>query len=463
MKNFGTHDRVTRFGKIKRVGKLGKYGASFYTRINSGNVNIGPQSSPPTSFGGPPAGPPDLTTPVVEPTEFNTGYRIPTADLVDWTGNYNFSNPGQSSSHNSVPATGLTITGYRFTDTVEVRTSNPLIFIDCFFEKPGRYTPPGSGGGDYTVRSHNTPNANNTNIYHPDAGKQLEFHYCSTYGGQIQTFTVFKLMYRCSFDWFITQTINFRATPDGAYAYLVKECWFGPHANMADGPLNGGQGMYDSDEWLANHSGFPHCDVWQMRGGRIHEIRFVQCTIAWTADQWSDGTVNPNNNLGANPDKLLQCAGGSTLGNALDIFEFDRCWIYGAGNTMWQCRNTPPKNLFGYWTHFEARWFSNIIALDANGGSWSTTFEDDPTSGNFMTYTRVTDGNNKFMRTNSVSLRLPPEATNAGTQVAHSDTNTQSDIFSCERWVLGLDSVNFTQTGLNEGGRTSFDRRSTPA
>ena len=66
-----------------------------------------------------------------------------------------------------------------------------------------------------------------------------------------------------------------------------------------------------------------------------------------------------------------------------------------------------------------------------------------------FTYLRVTDGNNKFMRTNSQSLILPPEATSAGTKVNHSD-GSQSNIFSCENWLLGLDSLNFTQTGLNE-------------
>jgi len=441
---------------------------TYYARQNSGSrvALFGQQSPPPpTTFGGPAADPIDLTTPV-EPTEFNTGYRIPTADLVDWTGNNNFSNPGGSSSHNSVPATGMTITGIRFTDTVEIRTSNSLIFVDCFFEKPPRYVPPGSGGGDYTLRSHSTPNANNTNIYHPDAGKQLEFHYCSTYGGQIQQYTVFKKMYRCSFNWWITQAVRFRSTPDHNHSYLVEECWFGPHANMPDSVLNGFNGMYDPNEWNANHAaGLPHCDVAQHRGGRIHKIKFSKCTIAWTADKWQDSTVNPNNQLGANPDKILQCAGSPTLGTALDIFEWDRCWIYGAGNLWWTCKNTIDKNIFGYWTNFEARWFSNIIALDANGGSWSTTFESDPNSGNFMNFTRVTDGKNKFMRTNSIKLTLPAEATNAGTQVAHLDTNptTHSDIFSCERWLLGLDLVNFPQAGLNEGGRTSFDRRSAAA
>ena len=79
-----------------------------------------------------------------------------------------------------------------------------------------------------------------------------------------------------------------------------------------------------------------------------------------------------------------------------------------------------------------------------------------------MNFTRVTDGNNKFMRTDSTSLRLPQEAIDAGTQVSHSGGG-QSYIFSCENWLFGLDTMSFSQAGLNEGGKTSFDRRSTPA
>ena len=80
-----------------------------------------------------------------------------------------------------------------------------------------------------------------------------------------------------------------------------------------------------------------------------------------------------------------------------------------------------------------------------------------------MNFTRVTDGNNKWIRTDSESLRLPQEALDAGSQVSYMDTNSQGDIFSCERWLQGFDVMSFSQTGMNEAGLTSFDRRSTPA
>ena len=454
MNKFGTQDRFSRFGQIKRVGKLGKYGASFYTRINSGNVNIGPQSSPPTSFGGPPAGGLSLTG-VVEPTESNTGYRLDTTALTLWTGESKFKDEGHpGSDYQSVPAGGLTITGYLFDrEAIKVYAENELHFVDCYFSGAPRALDMNS----YHLQT--LQNAGNGS-YKPNAGRKMTVEHCTFYGGadSAMIYAQFKSVKKCSFNWAVNDYIKPHTHTEvrNVHDFLVEECWFGPHVNMADGPLNGGNGMFAAGT-IPN----PHADNLQVRWSDPKSITYRLCSIDWTQKQWTDGTVNPNNNLGANPDKILQLDGGVNVPTSLDLFVFDRCWIYGAGNTWSYFGNNPPKNVFGWWRNFEIRFFGNIIALDANGGGWNTDFDSDPNSGNFMNYTRVTDGNNKFMRTNSESLRLPPEATSAGTQVTHSGGG-QSDIFSCENWLLGLDSVTFYHTGLNEGGRTSFDRRSTP-
>ena len=445
MNKFGTQDRFSRFGQIKRVGKLGKYGASFYTRINSGNVNIGPQSSPPVAFGGVPDPGLDLTTPE-EPTRVNTGFRMADTDLVAWTDSYKFKNPGLG--HTSVLPTGLTVTGVRFTSKVQIYTDNPITFIDCHFLDDADQEP---SMGNYLLQSYSNDTQN--------TGRKLVCSYCTFRGGKgPQINSTFKKLFKCSFNYTLSDYIRFQThtSARNIHDFLIEGCWFGPLVNIQDGPSNNGNGMY------APGTQSPHADNGQIYSSDPRKITYKRCTIHWTADQWTDGTINPNNNLGANPDKLFQFSGGSTIATSCDILELDRCWIYGSGNSWVAMRNTLPKNVFGHWTTFEIRFLSNIFALDANGGSWSYNFDSDPTSGNFMNFTRVTDGNNKFMRTDSVSLRLPQEAIDAGTQVSHSGGG-QSDIFSCENWLFGLDTLSFSQAGLNEGGKTSFDRRSTPA
>lgn len=432
----------------------------YLRRTNSNNITDAfsqQQSSPPTSFGGPAAGGLEITGMGVEPTSATTGYRVDTTALTLWTGNHNFSNPGHNSSHNTVPATGLVISGYKFTGRVNINTSNPLTFIDCYFEQPSRFVL----GTPSTYQLQSWPNID------PNAGKQLELHYCTIYGGEIQSYTTFKRMFKCSFNWYITQAVRLRPLggSDHSHEMLLEECWFGPHVNMPDGALNGDKGMYDPKEWLQENSGLPHCDVAQIRGGNLsHRARFLKCTLAWVADKWqNDGTTNPNHQLGANPDKIFQAKGNASqnIGTGIDNLEFDRCWIYGSGNQWMACKNIPPFNVFGFWTTFTLTFKSNLIGLDANGGSWSATFESDPNSGNYMNFTRVTDGNNKFMRTGTKSFIIPQVAIDAGTRVSHTD-GPSSTVFDCERWLLGLDSVGFASTGLNTAGLTSFDRRATP-
>ena len=396
-----------------------------------------------------------------EPTSANTGYRLDTTALTLWTGDHNFSNSGVDPDHNTVPETGLVISGYKFTSKVVIYTSNPITFIDCYFANPSIRYDPAVGTPDYCIQS-NTPNPNWGPF--PDAGKQLELHHCTFYGGGIQSYTTFRRMFKCSFNWYITQNVRLRPLggSDHSHDMLLEECWFGPHCNMPDSPLNGYNGMYDPDEWNANHDyGLPHCDVCQIRGGnRSYRARFLKCTIAWTADKWqNDSTVNPNHQLGANPDKIFQAKGSATQSTAIDNLEFDRCWIYGAGNSWMQCSNI--NNVFGFWTTFTLTFKSNLIGLDANGGGWNSNFESDPNSGNYMNYTRVTDGNNKFMRTGTKSFIIPQVAIDAGTKISHTD-GPSSTVFDCDRWLLGLDSVTFYAAGLNTAGLTSFDRRSTP-
>lgn len=431
---------------------------TYYARQNNGSrvALFGQQSPPPpTNFGGPAADPIDLTTPV-EPTSSTTGYRIPTADLDLWPGPYRFKNDSHSggAAFIPVPPGGLTISGKLFDrNLLRIYADNPIHFVDCFFSGAPRV--PEMDG--YHIVTHPTDSGWPDS---PDVGREMTFENCTFWGiGAAAILGQFKSIKNCSFNWAKADYLkpHTHTLVRNVHDFLIEGCWFGPHVNIADGPLNGGNGMY-----VPGNISSPHSDSLQVRSSDPRKITYRKCSFDWTADKWSDAvgpsTVNPNNNLGANPDKIVQIDGDSAgnIKTSVDVLEFDRCWIYGSGNSWFALHNHPTHNVLGWWTTFEARWFSNIIALDANLGGWTTSFDSN------MTYTRVTDGNNKFMRTNSVSLRLPAEATNAGTQVFHSDTNSYSDVFSCEDWLLGLNSVTFYQSGLNEGGRTSFDRRSTP-
>jgi len=448
----------------------------YLRRTNSNNITDAfsqQQSSPPTSFGGPAAGGLEITT-TDEPTEFNTGYRIPTADLQDWTGSRKFRNPGFGD--NEVPAAGLTITGYRFQGKVEVYTSNPIHFVDCYFLDGAQRRGDMAG---YLLQSKNSDTQH--------AGRKLNVSYCTFRGGTgPQVVACFKKMFRCSFNYTLSDYIRFETHTDARniHDFLMDGCWFRPLVNIRDSSQNNQSssegGMYSDcgsistgqtpDPADLDKAGCPHADNGQVYSSDPKSITYRLCSIDWTADLWSDQTWNPNNNFGANPDKIFQLSGKqitatNPTGNpsSTDIMEFDRCWFYGSGNTWCSMSNKPPKNVFGHWTTFEIRFFSCLFALDSNGGSWSYTFESDTNSGNFMNFTRVTDGNNRWMRTNSERLRLPQEALDAGSQVIYMDTNSQGDIFSCERWLQGFDVMSFSQTGMNEAGLTSFDRRSTPA
>jgi len=455
------------FHRDRFRGKNAKFGRKIiYTRQNSGGVNT--QASPPAPFGGRIAGGLDLTTPE-EPTESNTGYRIPTAALQDWTApSRKFRDPGFGD--NEVPATGITITGYRFQGRVEVYTSNPIHFVDCYFLDGAQRR--GDMGG-YLLYS------NGSNTQH--AGRKLKVSYCTFRGGKgPQVVSCFKKLFRCSFNYTLSDYIRFETHTDARniHDFLVEGCWFGPLVNIRDSSQNNQSssegGMYNDcgststggipDSADLDKAGCPHSDNGQVYSSDPRKITYKQCSLDWTADKWTDQTWNPNNVFGANPDKIFQLSGKQITANnptgnpsSTDIIEFDRCWFYGSGNSWCSMRNSPPKNVLNWWTTFEIRFFSCLFALDSNGGSWSYTFDS------AMNFTRVTDGLNKFMRTDSESLRLPQEALDAGSQVSYMDTNSQGDIFSCERWLLGFDAMSFSQDGLNEGGKTSFDRRSTPA
>ena len=75
-----------------------------------------------------------------------------------------------------------------------------------------------------------------------------------------------------------------------------------------------------------------------------------------------------------------------------------------------------------------------------------------------MNFIRESDGNNVFLRTGTRKIRLPQEAIDAG-----SLTENGNEIVDLEELLLGTDSLTLNRVGLNRGGLTSFDRRSTPA
>lgn len=391
-----------------------------------------------------------------EPTSANTGYRLDTTALVLWTDGYRFVDEGvvpglDLDDYTIVPEDGLTLSGRKFTQKVEVYCNNPIKFVDCYFEGARRAEDMGS----YALQSKDSLTEAGVDYDFVDSGKELTIDYCTFWGGRGPTVTaVFKSINYCSFNWTLGDYIRLGDSDSHDHEFLVTNTWFGPHMNIQDSAQNGYNGMYAPGEQS------PHADILQMHGFDGKSFTFRQCSITTPCDTWSDGTINPNNDLGANLDKIFQGSGSApwnaNLGSAIDELVFDRCWIYGAGGNWMKCANTIEKNIPGFWTEFTLTFNSNIFAMEANGSSWSTDFDT------LMTYTRVTDGNNIFMRTGTKSLRIPQVAIDAGTQVSHTDSDTESSIFDCDRWLLGLDSLSFKDDGLNESGRTSFDRRSTP-
>ena len=398
----------------------------------------------------------------VEPTSANTGPRISAGALLDWTGPTKFVNSGfpqASVPVTFVPLDGLTVSGYKFDvrdGPIEIYTDNPLTFVDCSFSGHDRAELQPSTAYNIISRSSNYKN----NDVFPNVGLKLDLEYCSFRGGQILTNTVFRKMYKCKFDWAVGDYIRFVDTPSQDHDYLMEQCWFGPHMNIVDNAaLNGNNGMY------APGTESPHADVTQARFSKTNSIIHQQCTFAQSQNYWGDGTVNPNHQLGARVDKLCQVSGrfvgSTTIATSTKIFGYDRCWIYGAGQTWVNVE----QDATGAMPTLEIRMFSNKIALDADGSVWGWPSQGSNAPhppGTVLTFNF--DGNNTFMRTGTTSLRIPQVAIDAGTQITHTDgmSGGQSSILNCERWIQNLDKYTGEWTGLNESGLTSFDRRSTP-
>jgi len=392
----------------------------------------------------------------VEPTSSNTGYRISTGALVPWVGTPNFIDEGVAGlndTYTTVPTGGLTISGRKFTEKVKVYCNNPIKFVDCYFEGERRW----ENMSSYALQTYNTLTVAGVTTDFADTGKKLTVDYCTFWGGSGPTVTaVFESLNYCSFNWTLGDYIRFQSSPSEDHDFLVANCWFGPHVNIQDNLAdNGNDGMYDQPP---TGSTYPHADMGQVWRGKMNSITYRQCTFAAVADEWSDGTSNPTNIFGANPDKIWQISGHwgdthPTKASSCNIVELDRNWIYGTGNSWCVMSEDRP----GEWPSLEWRMYSNLIALEANGSVWNLSFPAGAV-------TRVTDGNNTFMRTGTTSLRIPQVAIDAGTHINHTDgmSGGQSSILSCERWIKGLDTYTAVRTGLNESGRTSFDTRSTP-
>jgi hypothetical protein len=393
----------------------------------------------------------------VEPTSSNTGYRLDTTALTDWVGTARFMDEGttDSSPYIAVPTDGLTISGRKFTGPVEVWCNNAIRFVDCYFEGERRLV----NMPYYLIKTHNS----NSNTSFIDSGKKLKLDYCTFWGARsVSVNGVFESINYCSFDWTVGDHIRFQSSDSEDHDFLVANCWFGPHMNILDDlTLNGNDGMYAVEELGVYSNGqpkWPHADMGQLYLAKINSITHRQCTFAAVADKWYDDTTNPTNVSGSNPDKIWQIDGSSlNWGNgqkatSVNIWEMDRNWIYGTGNSWCAMSEAIP----GGWPNFEWRMKSNLIALEANGSLWNI---DVPS------IIRVSDGNNRFMRTGTERLQIPQVAIDAGKRITHTDgmSGGNSVYLSCERWIKGLDIYTASWTGLNESGRTSFDTRSTPA
>ena len=69
-------------------------------------------------------------------------------------------------------------------------------------------------------------------------------------------------------------------------------------------------------------------------------------------------------------------------------------------------------------------------------------------------HTRVDLGGNVWLETGTPGIRLPQEALDAGTTTTLGRNNLPISYV-----IRGLDSLNFSLSGLNEGGKTSWGQR----
>lgn len=403
----------------------------------------------------------------VEPTSSTTGHtvHVDTTALTTWTPELAdaeqniFSNEGiKPGKHIQVPPAGLVLSGYLFNSEIKINTSYPIKFIDCFFSSTDQY----EDANSYCINTHTTSQANQI----PDApGKNFELEYCSFFGTKsAQINTAFKRIYRCNFDSAIADyvkigTIRNDPVTASSHEYLIEENYFGPRVNQKDSSLNGSSGMYPPDYF--SNGGGPHCDALQNQvNDRIYKVILKGNAFYWFAYTWADQTVNPvhNDNTywgNSSPDKIWQIGGNLTTPGGgqptVDRIEWIGNWIYGGGSSFLTYGNTAPKGCDNtIWTALTQVWNSNKFAFDTKS-IFNYNLHPD------FEMTNITDGNNKFLRTGTRKVRLPQAAIDAG-----SLTSNGKEIVDIEEILKREDSLILNQTGLNKGGLTAFDRRSTP-
>lgn len=354
-------------------------------------------------------------------TSATTGPRISVTDHphkdICW-----FVDPGQSNAANKieVPQGGLIVSGYHFTE-VRVKTSNPLKFIDCQFS--GQTDCHNGVVQQYTVWDNNQGGGT--------INKKVDFEYCDFQGGGSITLMMnFRMLHKCRFDNVISDYIRFR---DGNYR--ITNCWFGSYMKAPDSALNGYNGHYNENQGIN-----PHADPMQNFLTENDIIHVADCTFNLRPANWSDGTTNPDHERGAYPDKIMQYGGTTANPNPpIGEMRFTNCILNGGGNYL-IAASGPNKAEPATFSFKDCK-----FGTSCRSGFFGTV--DDQ-------HTLVDLGGNVWLETGTPGIRLPQEALDAGTTTSLGRNNLPISYV-----IRGLDNVNFSSDGMNEGGRTSWGQR----
>ena len=362
--------------------------------------------------------------PVGGETDSTTGPRVSVTDHphhdICW-----FVDPGQSNASNKieVPAAGLLVSGYAF-EEVRIKTTNPLKFVDCEF----------SGQTDYHNGIEQQYVVWDNNQGGGPINQKVDFEYCDFRGGASITLMMnFRKLYKCNFNDTIADYIRFR---NGNYR--ITNCWFGSYMKAPDSALNGNSGQYNQNSGVGN----PHADPMQNFLTENDIIHVADCTFDQRPATWSDGTTNPDHDNGAYPDKIMQYGGTTANPNPpIGEMRFTNCILNGGGNYM--IAASPPAKAAPATFSFKDCKFGTSLRSNHFGTVHSQ-------------HTLLDLGGNVWLETGTPGIRLPQEAIDAGTR-----TTGGRDNLPISYVIRRLDNVNFGQTGMNEGGRTSWGQRGT--
>jgi len=361
--------------------------------------------------------------PVGGETSSTTGPRIAVTDHphhdICW-----FVDPGQSNASNKieVPAAGLVVSGYAFKE-VRIKTSNTLKFIDCEFS--GQTDCHNGVVQQYTVWDNNQGGEG--------INRKVDFEYCDFQGGGSVTLMMnFRKLHKCRFDNVLSDYIRFRSG-----SYRITNCWFGSYMKAPDSALNGNNGHYNENQGIN-----PHADPMQNFLTNNPIICIYDCTFNLRPATWSDGSINPEHERGAYPDKIMQI-GGTTANSTESVIgecRFWNCILNGGGNYM--LAGPGPNKMV------------TPATFTFKDCKFGTSFR----SGHFGSlnnhHSRVDLGGNVWLETGTPVIRLPQEALDAGTT-----TNLGRNNLPISYVIRGLDNVSFNADGLNEGGKTSWGQR----